>query len=112
MKSIIFHLRKLVRINRQILNELNKDEASTNTIRRAFEEREKHIKEMGELIPEINKDDMSDKESAIVETLFEKFGSQAKKIQDALDHIVNSARDHLGDAIKRRKAEDGYQSLK
>lgn len=112
MKSIIFHLRKLVRINRQILNELNKDEASTNTIRGAFEEREKHIKEMGKLVPETNKVDMSDEESATIETLFEKFGNQAEKIQNALDLIVKSSRDHLGDAIKRRKAEEGYQSLK
>lgn len=112
MKSIIFHLRKLVRINRQILNELHKDEASTASIRKAFDEREVHTNKMGELIAELDKYNMSDNESATIQTLFEKFENQAKKIQTALDYIVKSSRDHLGDAVKRRKAEEGYQSLK
>lgn len=112
METFIFHLRKLVRINRQILNELHKDEASTASIRNAFDKREIHTEKIGELISKIDKDKISDKESAIIRTLFEKFENQATMIQDALDYIVNSSRDHLGDAIKRRKAEEGYRSLK
>lgn len=112
MEAFILHLRKLVRINRQILNELHKDEASITSIRSAFDEREVHTQKMGELIAGIDNNHMSDKESTTIQALFEKFEKQAKKIQNALDYIVKSSRNHLGDAIKRRKAEEGYRSLK
>lgn len=112
MKSFTMHLRKLVRINRQILQELHKDETSVASLREAFDKRALHSRKMGELVAEVDKDMLSDDESAVIQTLFEQFSRQAQKIQNALDVIVDRSREKLGDAVKRRRAEKGYQSLK
>lgn len=112
MESFTIHLRKLVRINRKIIQELHKDETSVSSLRKAFDKRALHTRKMGELISEVDRDMLSDDESAVIQTLFEQFGQQAQKIQDALDVIIDRSRERLGDAVKRRRAEEGYDSLK
>lgn len=112
MKSFTIHLRKLVRINRQIIQELHRDETSVASLREAFDKRALHTRQMGELISEVDRDMLSDDESAVIQTLFEQFGQQAQKIQNALDVIIDRSRERLGDAVKRRRAEEGYDSLK
>lgn len=112
MKSFTRHLRKLVRINRQIIQELHNDETSVASLREAFDKRALHSRKMGELISDVDKNMLSDDESAVIQTLFDQFGQQSKKIQDALDVIIDRSRERLGDAVKQRRAEKGYQSLK
>lgn len=112
MDSLIFHLRKLIRINRQILNELHRDEASTAAIGKAFDKRASHTRRIGELIPEIDTHTISGEKSDTIQALFDQFGRQAEQIQEALDQILDSSREKLGDAIKQRKAEEGYKALK
>ncbi|SHG04783.1 hypothetical protein SAMN05443144_11798 [Fodinibius roseus] len=112
MKSFTIHLRKLVRINRKIIQELHRDETSVASLREAFDKRALHSRKMGELISDVNKDMLSDEESAVIQTLFDQFRRQSKKIQDALDVIIDRTRERLGDAVNQRRAEKGYQSLK
>lgn len=112
MDKLIFHLRKLTGINRQILNELHKDEASVTTIRDAFEKRASHTRDIGNLIPAIDTDAITGEKSNIIQYLFDHFGRQAEQIQEALEQILDSSREKLGDAVMRRKAEDSYKALK
>lgn len=112
MDKLIFHLRKLTRINRQILSELHKDEASITTIREAFEKRASHTRDIGDLIPAIDTDTLTGEKSNIIQNLFDQFGRQAEQIQDALEQVLDSSREKLGNAVMRRKAEEGYKALK
>lgn len=112
MESLTQELQHLITVNRQILNRLNKDEASVEYMKDAFEQREIHISKISEIVPNIDKDNLSSDQKSILKPLFERFNSQSQKIQAALDTIIQEAEERVTDASQRRKAEQGYQVLK
>lgn len=111
MDSLVHHLKEVVKINRRILNQLNKDEANLEFMRKAFDERKVHTRKMDEIIANIDKDSFSEEESASLNALYDRFDRQSKKIQQALDYILEESKEQLNDAIKRNKAEKRYQVL-
>lgn len=112
MDALAQHLRELIRINRRMLNKLNKDEASLEYMRNAFDRRKTHTQKISEIVTELNQEDLSEEDSEKLKPLFERFNQQSKKIDHAFDIILQESRDKLEDAVKRRKAEEGYQILK
>lgn len=109
---LVYHLRRLIKINRQILNRLNKDEATITTLRNALDERAKHVSAMDDIVANTNKEDLSKDDITTLKALYDRFYEQWNKIQEALDYITEESQSRLEKAIKQRKAEEGYQVLK
>ena len=112
MEQLTHHLHRLISINRQILNRLNRDEGSVEYMKEAFEKRESHISNISDIVPKLDQDSFSPEQKKSLKALFERFNSQSQKIQQALDTIIEEAEDRIVDATQRRKAEQGYQVLK
>ena len=112
MEQLTHHLQRLIKINRQIINRLNRDEASTEYMQEAFGERNIHISKISEIVPNIEKDQLTSEQKKVLKPLFDRFNIQSQKIQAALDTIIEEAEDRVVDASQRRKAEEGYQVLK
>lgn len=111
MEALAYHLRQLIKINRRIINQLHKDEASINEIRQAFNEREVHTQKMGTIVPGIDKEKLSAEQSDFLSTLFNRFDKQNSTIQHAFDYILKESQKKLNRAVKQRKAEQSYTVL-
>ena len=112
METVSYQLQEMIRINRQILNRLNKDEATLEYIQNAFDERGIYTAALVKKVSEIEAEQLTEKEKKILNSLFERFNKQSNKIQKALDLVIRESQARLEDAVKRRKAEEGYTVLK
>jgi chaperonin cofactor prefoldin len=112
MESLASQLREIIKINKQILVQLRENPSSTEDLRKAFDKRAVYTQKMEELVSVTDKEALSDEEAALLQSLFDTFGSQSEKIQQMLTKIMRESQDRLGDAVKRRKAEESYQVLK
>ncbi|NGP87365.1 hypothetical protein [Fodinibius halophilus] len=112
MESLVYHLREMIKINTEMLVKLHKDDISVEYLREAFDNRGMHVQKVNEIVPTMDKEALSDEESASLKKLFDKFNRQGEKIQKTLDEVTQQSQDKLTDAVQRRKAEDGYRVLK
>jgi hypothetical protein len=112
MNDVANQLKKLIKVNRQILNQLHKDDADINLLQKRFEERGNHTNEFIQITSEVDSTTFTKKEKESLEKLFNRFKQQQQKIQEALSYILEESKERLNDAIKRNKAEKSYQLLK
>lgn len=105
------HLRRLIKINRQIINKLYKDEADNKYLRKSFNKRENHIENIVEITPHVDKLDLSKEKVNLLKRLFERFNKQSTKIETALDGTLQKSKKKLDKAVGQRKAEEGYKGL-
>jgi len=111
MQSLEFHLNKLATVNEMILEELQNEFAIKN-LQDAFSKRDEHIEKMEQIISGVDKSTITDREHKSLRVLYDRVLEQGHKIQNKLDTKTNEMQQKLGDAIKRRKAEEKYQILK
>lgn len=112
MEMVTYQLREMIRINRQILNKLNKDEATLDYIQNAFDERGVYTAALVKKASEVEVEQLTEEDRKTLNSLFERFDQQSNKIQKALDLVIRESQARLEDAVKRRKAEEGYTVLK
>lgn len=111
MNDVADQLKKLIKINRKIINQLHKDEADIDLLRERFDQRGNHTQQLMELTSHFDHSILSSKEKESLKNLFDRFYQQQKKIDKALDYILNESKERLNDAIKTTKAEKSYQAL-
>ncbi|WP_138430762.1 hypothetical protein [Fodinibius saliphilus] len=112
METLVYHLREMIKINTQMLVKLHKDNISVEDLGTAFDNRETHVQKINEIVPTMDREALSDKDSALLKRLFDKFIQQSKEIQKTLNEVTEKSQDQLTDAVQRRKAEEGYRVLK
>jgi hypothetical protein len=111
MDKVANQLKKLIKINRKILNQLNKNDADISLLQQRFEERGNHTSKFTKLATEVDEATLTDTEKKSLQSLFERFSKQQQKIDEALDYIIGEAKERLDDAIKTTKAEQSYRVL-
>lgn len=111
MQPLIFHLKELATINKDILQELE-NEFSMENLHEAFDRRDELIKQMDQIVSVFDKETLSKDEHNRLKKLYNRVCDQGYKIQSILDVKTKEMQQKLGDAIQRRKAEEKYQILK
>lgn len=112
MELLVRHLHKLIELNEQILRQVHEDEVTVASMNKAFNTREDHIQEMDKIVSNTKRDDLSDKELVLLKNLYDQLFQHENMIQKAFSHLIDKSQQKVGDAIKFRKAEEGYQLLK
>jgi len=111
MNNVANQLKKLIKINRTILNQLNKDEADINLLQKRFEERGEQADVFAEITSQADTETLTKQEKKSLQKLFSRFERQQQKIQQTLDYILKESKKRLDEAIKSNKAEKSYQLL-
>lgn len=112
MNEVAQQLNKLIKINRQIINQLHKDEADIELLQQHFKKRGEHTDKLSNATSDVDKKTLTKKEKESLKNLFDRFAQQQSKIDKALDYILEESKERLNDAIKSNKAEKSYQLLK
>lgn len=111
MDKIASQLKKLIKVNRKIINQLHKDDADIELLRERFEQRGNCTQQLSELTSRIDHSVLTDKKKKTLEKLFNRFEQQQEKIDKAFDYILNKSKEQLSEAIKKNKAEKSYKAL-
>lgn len=111
MKEIIDRLTKLVSTSREIQHQLETPHPSLDMIQDLLQQRSRLINELDSLTDNIDASLFSPEERETMTQGFRNFRKLHAMIQPELEKLMNSQEENLGEASKRRKAEDRYHFL-
>lgn len=113
MKSSLH--RQLTEINdlsTRILEELQQPEPSIDTVNERMRERAEAIDKMDIMVQQFGTGNLTETQEEKLRILFEQHDVVNTQIQEALDSLLNEQREKLGEASRKRKADDKYRVLK
>ena len=111
MNTIANILHQLVEISRKLTEQLEGSDPSLDNVENLLEERKRLIHMLDPLTDNIDATDFSEKEQEQLASGFRQFRDFHIRIQPALEKLMNAQEELLGEASKKRKAEDRYHFL-
>lgn len=111
MEEIADQLKKLIHINRKIINQFHKDEMDLGQLREYFDERGEKTEKLISATKQFDSSNLSEQDEKVLSKLFERFEQQDREIQETLSYIREESGKRLDDAIKTNKAEKSYNSV-
>ena len=111
MKTIADKLDRIAEVSRSILDEVQKEKPSVNSLEQHMEKRRKLIGELDQLTENIDASFFSAEEQQKLARGFRTFRKLHQSIQPALTRLKDEKEQVLGVASQKRKAEQSYQLL-
>ena len=111
MNPIADILHQLVELSRKITEKLEESDPSLDEIEEMLEERKRFIEKLDPLTDNIDANAFSEEEQQHLASRFRQFRDFHVRIQPMLEQLMNTQEELLGEASKKRKAEDRYHFL-
>lgn len=110
--SIQQQLTEINDLSAHILEELQQPEPSLESVNERMRERAESIDKMDIMVQQFAAGSLTGAQEEKLQMLFEQHATLNDKIQQALEGLLNEQREKLGEASRKRKADDQYRVLK